>query len=122
MKEDTSTMDRRKHPRYDISLPVAFSGPGGEGEGKVVNLSREGCGIASKVKPRVGTYLDLRLQLPDDASPLRIESAAVRWITEQEFGVQFLYMVQDVHARLDVFVDTLEGRTAPQHQSSGQSG
>lgn len=117
-----STMERRKFPRFDIRLPVAFSGPGGAGEGVVVNLSREGCCIASDVSPRVGSYLDLRLELPDVASPLRIESAAVRWTTQAEFGIQFLYMNQTVHARLDAFVDGLEGRAAPQHQSSGQRG
>lgn len=115
-------MDRRKHPRFDIQLPIAFSGPAGAGEGRVVNLSREGCCVASEVRPPVGSYLDLRLQLPDEASPLRIESAAVRWVTEAEFGIQFLYMQQAVHARLDLFVDALERRVAPQHQSSGQSG
>lgn len=115
-------MERRKFPRFDIRLPVAFSGPGGSGEGAVVNLSREGCCIASDVGPRVGTYLDLRLQLQDDASPLRIESAAVRWVTEEEFGIQFLYMEQTVHARLDAFVDALERGATPQHQSSGQRG
>ncbi len=114
--------ERRKFPRFDIRLPVAFSGPGGAGEGVVVNLSREGCCIESDVRPRVGTYLDLRLHLSDTASPLRIESAAVRWVTETEFGIQFLYMIQDVHAQLDVFVDALEGQAAPQHQSSGQRG
>lgn len=114
--------ERRKFPRFDIRLPVTFSGPGGAGEGSVVNLSREGCCIASDVRPSVGTYLDLRLQLPDERSPLRIESAAVRWITGEELGIQFLYMSQEVHARLDAFVDALEGRVAPQHQSSGQSG
>lgn len=115
-------MERRKFPRFDIRLPVTVSGPGGEAEGVVVNLSRDGCRIASDELPRAGTYLDLRLQLPDVASPLRIESAAVRWVTEHEFGVQFLYMKQIVHARLDVFVDALEGRVGPQRQSSGQSG
>lgn len=115
-------MDRRKFPRFEIRLPVSFSGPGGAGEGVVVNLSREGCCIESDARPSAGTYLDLRLQLPDDASPLGIDSAAVRWLTEEEFGVQFLYMKQVVHARLDAFVDALEARAAGQHQSSGQRG
>lgn len=113
-------MERRKFPRFDIRLPVAFSGPGGAAEGVVVNLSREGCCIASDARPPAGTYLDLRLQLPDDASPLTIESAAVRWVTEQEFGLQFLYLKQVVHARLDIFVDALEARAAPQLPSSGE--
>lgn len=115
-------MERRKFPRFDIRLPVAFSGSGGAAEGVVVNLSREGCCIASDVRPAVGTYLDLKLRLPDNASPLSIESAAVRWVAQHEFGLQFLYMEQAVHARLDVFVGALEGRASPQHHSSGQRG
>lgn len=115
-------MDRRKHPRYDIRLPISFSGPHSSGEGQIVNLSSQGCCVESEVLPAAGSYLDLRVHIPGLDQPLVIQSAAVRWASGREFGIHFLYLTQEMHARLDVYLDILEGRTRPQHHASGQGG
>ena len=114
--------DRRKFPRYDIRLPIAFSCAGVEGSGWVVNLSREGCCVDSDALPQAGSHLDLRIELPQGEAPLSIEGAAVRWVAGGQLGIHFLYLTQPNHIRLDALVDALEGRHAPQHHSSGQGG
>lgn len=99
--------DRRKYPRYDFQFPVTFSGPGASGEGVALNLSREGCLVESDVTAPEGEYLELTLHLPDAASPMVIESAAVRWVRERIFGVEFLYMSLSEYDRLDHVIEAL---------------
>lgn len=114
--------ERRKFPRYDVRLRIAFTGGGAEGTGWVVNLSREGCCVESDSLPGAGSHLDLRIDLPNETAPLSVEGAAVRWVAGGQLGIHFLYLTQPNHIRLDALVDTLERQQAAQHHSSGQGG
>ena len=101
-------MERRKHDRFEVEFPVSFTGENLAGSGTVQNLSREGCLIESDATPQEGSYLNLSLHLSDHHLPMQIKSAAVRWVSGPLFGIQFLYMTQEAHARLDCLLDTLE--------------
>lgn len=100
-------MDRRKHPRFDLQFPVSFSGSGVNGTGFALNISEEGCLIASDQCPKDGHYLEICLNLPDREAPLKIDSAAVRWVSGRTFGLHFLYMATATHDRLHEFIANL---------------
>ncbi len=81
------------------------------GEGTVIDLSKRGWKatvVISSGSVHPGTYLKLRLYLPDQAAPMDVDSAVVRWAKEWEFGLEFLIMRSEEEERLHRFVSTLE--------------
>ena len=100
-------MERRQHSRFAVEFAISISQQGTAGKGYALNLSQEGCLVESDMDVQSGTYLDLKLHLPDQDVPLQVESAAVRWIQGRVFGVQFLYMRSDQDERLRAFLATL---------------
>ncbi len=80
-------MELRTNPRYPIQCPIVFSGDDNTiGQGTVVNLSTGGWRVRSDTQPRPGTYLALHVLLPDEAPPMEVDLAAVRWAWGSEFG------------------------------------
>ena len=80
------------------------------GEGTVIDLSKRGWKatvVISSQSVRPGTYLKLCLYLPDQAPPMDVERAAVRWVKGQECGLEFLIMGSEQEERLRRFVSTL---------------
>jgi len=63
-----------------------------KGEGRLLNLSLGGGAIESPVAVSRGDYLKLQIQLPDQATPLEIDLAPVRWVEGKTFGVEFITM------------------------------
>ena len=106
-------VENRKSSRYPLICPISFSGDHMAGEGLVVNISAQGCLIGTHKNAQERTQLTLRVSLPDEASPVIVEQAVVRWSMEREFGVEFLRMQPEEQARLSRFVRTLEAR--PSH-------
>ena len=82
--------ERRRFPRYPFQCKIAFSGDLVEGRGTTIDVSNLGCAVASDTKVQVGIYLNLRLHLPDQRVPLKIELAVVRWAGEGKIGVEFI--------------------------------
>jgi len=80
----------------------------------VLDISKRGWRatvVTSTLSVQQGTYLKLRLSLPDQAAPMDVDSAAVRWAQGREFGLEFLIMGSGEEARLHRFVSTLETGT-----------
>ncbi len=94
--------DLRKSKRFPLEASVAFSGVEviHEGEGTLYNLSSGGCAVRSKTAVQTGTYLSLRIRVPNRSSPLLVQLASVRWTDRQEFGLQFLLLQSDEQACL----------------------
>ncbi|MGH7227669.1 MAG: PilZ domain-containing protein [Nitrospiraceae bacterium] len=101
-------MERRKLPRYEVQLPVAFAGNEGAGVGLVINLSNEGCTVASEELVLPHAFLALRLQLPEQDEPLKVEVAEVRWGTGLAFGLEFVQLRAEEQERLQRFITVLE--------------
>ncbi len=108
-------MERRGYPRFRVQFPVSFSGDDLAGEGTVLDLSKRGwkATVTSTRTVRPGTYLALRLSLPDQAPPMDVDSAAVRWARGREFWLEFLMIRSEDEERLRRFVSTLEA--GPSH-------
>lgn len=90
---------RRRMTRHSIFLPVDIDGKKGV-KGLVNDLSLGGCRIGGNLAVRYGQHLPLRLHLPGQGSPIVIERAAVRWVGETDFGLQFMSMSSSERARL----------------------
>lgn len=97
---DDSIMKLRYCTRVDTRLPVLFAGESFVGEGTVLNLSVPGCAITSKKVVRSGSYLELKVLLPDQTPPLSVGLARVRWCQGRYFGVEFIRMPGHDQVRL----------------------
>jgi hypothetical protein len=93
-------MELRKYPRFAVQLPVSFSGDHFTGEGIVFNLSKEGCALGSEISVPKGAYMSLSIHLSDEGLPVEVELAAVRWRTDQKFGVEFIRLKPEAQERL----------------------
>jgi hypothetical protein len=81
------------------------------GEGVLQDLSHFGCRMTSDTSVQPGTELELCFFYgSQEAVPIRIELAMVRWAKGQEFGVKFLRVQSHDEARLrQVIAELLVG-------------
>jgi hypothetical protein len=71
------------------------------GEGVLQDLSHFGCRMKSDTSLQPGTELELCFFYgSQEAVPIRVELALVRWTKGQEFGVKFLRLQSHDEARL----------------------
>ena len=91
----------RVRDRLDLACPVMFAGAPFIGEGILHNLSQTGCRIECERSVLEGSYITIRLLLPDDGRSLSIDLAAVRWVREQYFGIEFLRISTIGQVRLE---------------------
>ncbi len=54
-----------------------------------------------------GMYLSLRLSLPGQDEPVKVDLATVRWAAEGAFGVEFLQMGDEAWERIHRFMTTV---------------
>lgn len=92
VKESIVMTKLRYCERVDTRLPVVFAGEAYVGEGTVLNVSVPGCAIHSRKRVQPGSYLEMRILVPDATSPLRVGLAKVRWCEGRQFGVEFIRM------------------------------
>ena len=85
-------MKIRYSERVLTEFPVIFAGDSFVGEGTVNNVSVPGCGIISNKRVEPGTYLEMKVLMPDDAPSLCVELAKIRWRKGHRFGVEFIRM------------------------------
>lgn len=100
-------MERRDTPRYEIQVPLTFSGHAIDGSGIVTSLSKEGCHVASEESLPMRANLSLQVQFPAPYEPLTVEVAEVRWTNATGFGLVFVHVHDEEHARLQRFIDWL---------------
>lgn len=106
-------MERRQTLRLKVHFRSSFSASNMvEGDGTVVDLSDTGCRIATLIQVPRETKLEVRLMLPNDLTPITIESCIVRWSWDHEFGVQFLKTREEDRARLSQFVGKIQSNVS----------
>ena len=94
-------MEERKPPPFGVQLPISFSGDGVAGGGLVTSLSTAGCTVVSAESVQTGTYLRLRIQLPEEDLPIEVDLAAVRWAHGGKLGLEFIRIRPEEQERLD---------------------
>lgn len=93
-------MKLRYCKRISTEFPVIFAGESYVGEGIVMNVSVPGCEIYSKKPVEPGTYLEMKVLVPDNGSSLCVDLAKVRWCDGRRFGVEFIRMPGEDQVRL----------------------
>ncbi len=99
-KEATAMAKLRYCERVHTHFPVVFLGEAYVGEGTVLNVSVPGCAVHSRKQVQSGSYLEMRILVPDTTSPLRVGLAKVRWCEGRRFGVEFIQMPGEDQVRL----------------------
>jgi hypothetical protein len=86
--------------RIDTQFPVVFAGEAYVGEGTVLNVSVPGCAVYSRKRVQPGSYIEMRMLVPNTAPSLRVGLAKVRWCEGRRFGVEFIQMPGEDQVRL----------------------
>ncbi|HLZ32733.1 MAG TPA: PilZ domain-containing protein [Nitrospira sp.] len=100
----------RKSRRVNIRCLLRFSSRESgeiEGEAHVTNISTGGCRAESEINVAEGLEFQVLLQLPEQPVPVKIERAAVRWVTGNAFGLSFILFLPSERARLQAYLDTI---------------
>jgi hypothetical protein len=83
------SVEQRKHQRQHVNLQGIYSSGSVQVEEAVVlDLSVEGCQVASTTPMRPDTTIQLQIR-PHQAAPIYVPGAIVRWASGYAFGVQF---------------------------------
>jgi hypothetical protein len=101
-------VERRDSARYEIQVPLTFSGGDIAGSGLITSLSREGCHVVSEESLPARACLSLHVEFPAPYEPLTVEVAEVRWTSAVGFGLIFVHLHAQEHARLQRFIDWLK--------------
>jgi len=107
----------REYPRVPVDLQVYFSTTNTTSirEGTMFDLSAGGCAVASTSAVQPGSAIRILIRATDLGSPITIESAAVRWSSHGEFGVEFVGLSEIDQNRLHRL---LKVRTSPKIRPS----
>ena len=97
-------MIKRYGPRVELACKVILASDQSFCEGRVVDVSLPGCLIECAHALRVGDYVQLRLFFPDQALPMNVPLAAVRWVDSTKVGVEFIRSSRDDQVRLVTLV------------------
>jgi hypothetical protein len=98
--------DRRRAPRFNISMPVTFTVPdsGRTYAATVDNISLGGVLLLTDAPLADGTRLVMHLPIADDMT-MRVEASLVQTRNAGEFGVAFVSLTDDELDRLSDFVE-----------------
>lgn len=98
-------MERRKHRRIPAQVQGFLLGNSHEVEGKTIDLSLGGAKFESELNVHPGKVIVIRLVLPGVEEPVSIQEALVRWVGEQQFGVEFQNVDPDDLDELEQLLD-----------------
>ena len=73
-------------------------------DGTLLDVSRKGARLRINRLFRTGQRLTLMLTLPWDEPPVQVRLAAVKWMKDNNVGVEFLKVEDDDRVSLDVFL------------------
>ena len=112
--QEQFSVDLRQHPRLRVSAPFVCSlsrlglakwlGRGANGIGVVFDVSMKGAKVMSEAGIQRGDRLSVSLSLPNQASPMTVEEATVRWEKDQVYGLEFVDLSPVAEMRLRKFI------------------
>jgi PilZ domain len=105
-------MKIRYSERVITDFPVIFASESFVGEGRVRNVSVPGCAIVSNRMVEPGTYLEMKVLMPDNGPSLCVELAKIRWRKGRRFGVEFIRMPGIDQVRLGRLIKRHHGHKA----------
>jgi hypothetical protein len=99
--------DRREYERMAASFPITFDAGTVQGRGLAVDISMAGCTFHTEVELVEGNILRMRLELPEETSPLTVEAVIIRTLRSGRVGVEFLQFENGERERLQRFIRAL---------------
>ncbi len=97
----------RKARRVELRCILRFSSGEIEGEGTITNISTSGCRAESDINMAEGLDVQILIQLPNQSSPVKVERAAVRWVSGNAFGLNFILFFPSERSRLRTFIEKM---------------
>lgn len=95
-------MDLRRQKRFSVKLQsMMIGGPRKEWAGAIINLSKTGCLVECDAQVYAGMSVAIRIEVPEEAAPILVERAAVRWNRGRQVGVSFVSMAPPQQERLN---------------------
>jgi PilZ domain len=93
-------MKLRKYGRIAVELPASLTAVSSRGQGIVVDISLTGCRVHSQLAVKKNDSIGLLIDVPGHDKPLYINQAAIRWASNEEFGIEFIQMELSERQRL----------------------
>ena len=103
-------MKKRYSSRASVQSTCVLSCNGLVGQAEMVNISVPGCLLTTRMKLKVGQYVDLRLTFHTSPAPMQIKLAAVRWVSDGQVGLEFIRMSEADQTRLRWLAGHVEQR------------
>jgi hypothetical protein len=97
------THDRREYDRLMVRVPVTLGGAAGHAAGQTVDLSINGCSIATDAVLAPGTSVELRLRL-GQSGDVHVDTATVRSQREGGLGLHFTRIAAAERERLSRYL------------------
>jgi DNA-dependent RNA polymerase auxiliary subunit epsilon len=93
--------ERRRSPRYAVSVPVTLYTEAGLVAGHTLNISFHGALVRSPRLPRVEEGMDMILALPLGAVVAKVRVIRVE-LENNRFAVEFVTILENPHLLLDL--------------------
>lgn len=103
----TRRFQPREFQRFSVKVPAQYLGKECVGQGTVTDFSLNGWRLTGTYPVRQGMRLSLRVQLPEDPSPLQIPQAVVQWSRGNEFGIELVNPHPETQQRLRTWASLL---------------
>ena len=97
----------RKARRVELRCILGFSSGEVEGDATITNISTSGCRAESDINMAEGLDVQIMIQLPNQSSTVKVERAAVRWVSGNAFGLNFILFFPSERSRLHAFIEKL---------------
>ena len=110
------TVEQRKHRRHPVNLQGVYSsGSVQVRDAVVLDLSMEGCRVASTIPIPPDTTIQLQIR-PHQAASIYVSSAIVRWARGYAFGAQFQELPEHESIALTHLLGSLPPRGRTVHR------
>ena len=101
-------MYQRRCARYPVHFQSTLSTPHiPEGSGTAMDLSIRGCRVQSLIPVIPNIRMKLSIDVPEPKAVIEIEQAVVRWVTGQEFGLEFASIAPEQFEQLTKTIQQL---------------
>src|SRR5215204_1141207 len=113
-------MKPRSCPRVVVQGSAVFTVNGVTETGEVLDLTVPGCLMKSRLSPKKGDSLTLRVHLAQ-GTKFRVARGVVRWVEGACFGVEFIEMDEPERVRYNAAVQQLLHRQEARHARASKA-
>ena len=104
MATQVSTLECRSAKRVTLQCAMIVANGVQTGEGRVLNVSKNGCLVEAPILIKAGDYIQMRLFLPERDLSVCVAGAVVQWAVGFRFGVEFIEVEETHRTRLQQII------------------